>query len=193
MGTANVTDGKARPLPMAYQASRGSTDVMVGGSVTYKQYATVSAGYQQPFYRYNENEFFAANQVNDTFYSSDAYTISRKLYRQGDVMMRLEGHLVNERGGVTGGVLAIYHLKNDLYQDRNTGGWYEVEGTQGLTLNLSGNAFIRMGRYGQYKLDLNVAAPVVRTDVFSAGLYRKWMITPRFTYFFNSKKGPLMF
>jgi|GEM_PF-1999453 len=193
MGTANVTDGKARPLPMAYQSSRGSTDLMLGGSVMYKQYVSFAAGYQQPFYRYNENDFFAANQINDTIYSRDVYAIARKLYRQGDVMARLEGHLTTDRMGVTGGLVGVYHLANDLYEDRNTGGWYEVEGTKGLTLNISGNVFLRMGRYGQYKLDVSGAAPIVRRDVFSSGLYRKWMITPRFTFFFNSKKGPLMF
>lgn len=194
MGTASLSDGNARPLPMQYQPSRGSTDFFAGGSVTWKQYVTVAAGYQQPFYRYNENDFFAANAVNDTFYSSDAYTIARKLYRQGDAMLRIEGHLTTERLGLTAGMLGIYHVKNDLYRDRDTDNWYEIEGTQGLTLNLVGNAFVRFGRRGEFKLDVTAATPVIeRRDVYSAGLYRQWMVMPRFTYFFNSGKGALMF
>ena len=194
MGTANLTDGKPRPLPMAYQASRGATDVMVGGSVMWKKYVSAAVGYQQPFYRYNENDFYAANQVNDTVYSRDVYAIARKLYRQGDVMMRLEGHYIpTDRLGFTGGAMAIYHLKDDLYEDRNTGLWHEINGTQGLTVNLSGNVFFRFGRHGEFKLDVTGATPVVRRDVYSSGLSREWMITPRFTFFFNSKKGALMF
>jgi hypothetical protein len=194
MGTANKTDGKPRPLPMAYQASRGATDVFVGGSVTWKKYVSGAVGYQQPFYRYNENDYFAANQVNDTLYSSQAYAIARKLYRQGDVMMRLEGHFIpNQRFGLTAGALGIYHLKDDLYQDRNTGLWHEINGTQGLTLNLTANAYVRFGRRGQIKLDVTGAAPVVRRDVYSSGLNRIWSVMPRFTFFFNSKKGSLMF
>lgn len=193
MGTATNADGKARPLPMAYQPSRGSSDVMVGGSVTWKQWISAAVGYQQPLIRYNENDFFAANAINDTFYSRDVYTIARKLYRQGDVMLRLEGHYVTERIGLTAGALGIYHLKDDLYQDRNTGGWYEIDGTQGLTINLVGNAYYRFGRHGQFKLDVTGATPVVRRDVYSSGLYRQWMLTPRFTFFLNSKKGALMF
>lgn len=194
MGTANATDGSARPLPMPYQASRGSTDFFGGGSITYKQYVTFAAGYQQPFYRYNENDFYAAHQTNDTFYSGNAYTISRKLYRQGDVMLRLEGHYITERAGITGGFVGIYHVRDDMYQDRNTGLWHEVPGSQGGTLNLTGNAFVRFGRHGEYKLDVTGATPIIaRRDVYVSGLNRQWMLMPRFTFFFNSKKGPLMF
>lgn len=194
MGTASFADGQARPLPMAYQPSRGSTDVMVGGSVMWKQWVSAAVGYQQPFFRYNENDFFAANAINDTLYSRNVYTIARKLYRQGDVMLRLEGHyIITERIGITAGALGIYHLKDDLYQDRNTGLWHEIDGTQGLTVNLTGNAFYRFGRHGQFKLDVTGATPVVRRDVYSSGLYRQWMLMPRFSFFFNSKKGALMF
>ena len=194
MGTANITDGAPRPLPMAYQPNRGSTDVMVGGSIMWKKWVTAAVGYQQPFYRYNENDFFASNQEDDSFYSRGVYTFARKLYRQGDVMMRLEGHFIpNQRIGFTAGAVGIYHLKDDLYEDRNTGLWHEIDGTQGLTVNIHGNAYIRFGRYGQMKLDVSGSTPVVRRDVYSSGLYRQWMITPRFTFFFNSKKGSLMF
>lgn len=192
MTTANTTDGSIRPLPMAYQAGRGSMDAIVGGSITYKQYVTFGAGYQQPFYRFNQNNYYTANQINDNTYA-DQYVVARKLYRMGDVMARLEGHLTTERLGLTGGLLGIYHLKNDLYEDRDTQLWFEIEGTQGITLNITGNAYYRFGRHGQFKLDVTGGAPVVRTDVYSAGLNRTWMITPRFTFFFNSKKGALMF
>lgn len=194
MGTAAQSDNDARPYPQQYQPSRGSTDAFIGGSVTWKQYVTAAIGYQQPFYRYNENEYYAANAINDTFYSSGAYPISRKLYRQGDAMARLEGHFTTDRGGITAGFMGIYHVKDDLYQDRNTGLWHEIPGTQGFTLNLTGNAFVRFGRHGEFKLDVTGAAPViVRRDVYATGLYREWYIMPRITYFFNSGKGPLMF
>ncbi len=193
MSTANQTDGKARPLPMAYQPGRGSTDVIAGGSITWKRYITLAAGYQQPIFRYNENDFFAANKINDTLYSALNYTIARKLYRQGDVMLRLEGHYYNNRWGITAGGVANYHLANDLYEDRNTNLWHEIDGTQGLTVNITGNVFMRFGRYGEYKIDLTGATPVVRTDTYSAGLYRQWMLMPRFTFYFNSKQSLLMF
>lgn len=194
MGTANVTDGQTRPLPMVYQPSSGTTDVIAGGSVTWKKYITAAVGFQMPFYRYNENDYFAAYKINDTVYSNDDYQIARKLYRQGDVMLRLEGHLYADRGGITAGAVGIYHLKDDLYEDRNTGLWYEIPGSQGLTVNLTGNAFYRFGRYGEYKLDFTAAFPVVSRDVIPDGSVRQWIMMPGFTYFFKSKfQGNLMF
>lgn len=193
MSTANNTDAIARPLPMTYQPGKGSTDVIVGGSATWKQYLTVAAGFQMPFFRYNDNNFSATNKANDTLYSSDAYHITRYLYRQGDVMLRFEGHYYNDRGGITAGAVGIYHLKDDLYQDRNTGLWYEIDGTQGLTVNVMGNAFVRFGRHGEYKFDVTASTPVLRRDVIADGTAKLWFIMPRFTFFFNSKKGQLMF
>lgn len=193
MGTANVTDGQTRPLPMSYQASMGSTDVIVGGSVTWKRYVTAAVGYQQPVFRYNENDYFAAYKINDTLYSRGVYPIARKLYRQGDVMARLEGHYYTGRVGITAGGTAIYHLRNDLYEDRNTNGWYEIEGSKGLTVNIVGNVFARFGRYNQFKLDGTVAFPVVRRDVIPDGSYRQWTAMPRFTYFFGTRKGSPLF
>lgn len=193
MSTANLTDGKARQLPMTYQPGKGSTDVIVGGSVTWKQYVTAAVGFQMPFFRYNDNNYFASSNSNDTLYSGDSYTVSRYLYRQGDVMMRLEGHYYNERGGITGGVVGMYHLKDDLYQDPATDLWFEIPGSQGFTLNAVGNAFVRFGRHGDFKLDVTGSIPMVRRDVIPDGTAKRWMLMPRFTYFFNSKKGALMF
>ncbi|MCB0699321.1 MAG: hypothetical protein H6551_09255 [Chitinophagales bacterium] len=195
MGTANLLDGKTRPLPMSYQPGQGSTDFMVGGSVTWKKYVTAAAGYQQAFVRYNENDFFAANALNDTIYSRNVYPIARKLHRFGDVMLRLEGHYYTDRAGVTIGAVGLYHVKNDLYEDRNTGNWYEITGSKGFTLNMVGNGFVRFGRHGEYKLDLTVAAPFPnsRRDVIADGTAKEWYVSPRFTFFLGSKKGSLMF
>lgn len=193
MGTANITDGKTRPLPMVYQANLGSTDIIAGGSVTWKKYVTAAVGFQLPVFRYNENDYSAAYKINDTIYSRNVYQVARKLYRNGDAMLRLEGHYYGKRAGITGGALAIYHLRNDLYEDRDTGLWFEIPGSKGLTLNLVGNAFMRFGRHGEFKLDLTGSTPVVQRDSAPAGLTRTWWLMPRVTFFFNSKRGPLMF
>lgn len=188
MSTADLTDGKTRSLPMSYQSGLGSTDFMVGASATWKSYITVAAGYQQPISRFNENGYYGSNTINDTFYSSNDYVVSSKLHRQGDVMLRIEGHYGGKLLGVSGGVLAFQHLGNDLYTDRD-GYVREVAGTDGLTVNLMGNVYLRLGRYGQYKLDLSGAVPVVERDVKADGLGRRWMLTPRLTYFFKNNSS----
>lgn len=193
MTTADVTDGSVRPLPMSYQTGTGSTDFIIGGSATWLQYLTVAAGYQMPFFRYNENSYYGVNNINDTNYSRGVYPVARKLYRQGDAMLRVEGHYITERVGITGGILGMYHVLNDLYQDRNTELWHEIEGSQGFTINAVGNAYYRFGRHGEFKFDLTAAAPLVRRDVIPDGTAKEWSFIPRLTFFFNSKTGSPMF
>lgn len=186
MTTANVSDGDTRPLPMAYQSSLGSTDAIVGINATWKEYISIAAGYQQPILRYNDNDYFRSSYINDPVYSNSQYTIGRHLYRNGDVMARFEGRFAVNRAGISAGALGIYHLANDLYEDRN-GLWREIAGSKGLTLSGVGNVFIRFGRYGSFKLDVTGSIPFVKRDARPDGLERQWTITPRFTFFFNQR------
>lgn len=190
--TADLNDGQTRSLPMSYQNSLGSTDVILGVSATWLQYFTAAVGYQQPVYRYNENGYQASDPVNDLSYSRDEYTVASKLYRQGDLMARLEGHYGGKRAGISGGGLAFYHLANDLYTDR-AGYVREINGSSGLTVNIQGNVYIRLGRYGSYKFDISGSVPVVERDIKPDGLGRSWMLMPRFTYFFANNNTAILF
>jgi hypothetical protein len=183
-GSATVVDGSSRALPMAYQASRGTTDVIVGVGMQWKKYLNVSAGYQQPIIQYNENNYNRFSVDNDLAYSTANYPISRKLYRNGDVMMRIEGQYYGNRAGIAAGPLAFYHLRNDLYQDVNNK-YRELDGSQGFTLNVAGSAFVRFGRYGEWKFDVTGAYPLVQRDLAPDGLKREWMVMPRLTLLFN--------
>src|SRR5690606_10921931 len=97
----------------------GSTDVILGANVKWREYITVAVGYQQPVFRYNDNGYDGLDKVNDLQYNSDEYQVARNLYRQGDVMLRVEGTYSAKRGGISFSPLLIYHLANDLYTDRN--------------------------------------------------------------------------
>lgn len=186
MGTASESDGATRPLPMVYQSNLGSTDVIVGGNVSWKNWVMAAIAYQQPIFRYNENNYDRSAIGNDLLYSQSDYQISRKLYRYGDVMFRLEGHYGGKRAGISAGPLFIYHLRNDMYTDR-MGYLNEIDGSKGLTVNLSGNAFVRLGRKGQVKLDVTGGFPIAHRDATPDGLSRQWMFMPRFTYFFKQE------
>lgn len=183
-GSATITDGSSRALPMAYQSSRGSTDAIVGVSMHWKKYLNVSAGYQQPIINYNENNYNRFSVDNDLAYSTADYPLSRKLYRNGDVMMRVEGQYYGNRAGIAAGPLAFYHLRNDLYQDINNK-YRELDGSQGFTLNIAGSAFVRFGRYGEWKFDVTGAVPLIQRDLAPDGLRREWMVMPRLTFFFD--------
>lgn len=186
MDNANQQDGQGRSLPMPYQNSLGSTDAVLGASVRWKNYVTVSLGYQQPVFRYNDNDYFRSYAVNDLMYNNPDYGLARKLYRNGDLMMRVEGTYTFKRGGFALSPLLIYHLRNDLYTDRS-GLLREIKGSEGLTVNLVGNAYVRFGRRSEYKLDITGSLAMLRRDVVSDGLGRQWYMMPRFSYFFNQR------
>ena len=186
LSNSNLTDGKGRALPMVYQPSQGTTDLVLGASGMYKQYVSFALGYQQPIIRYNENDYNRSTPLNELNYTSVDYPLSRKLYRHGDLMVRLEGHLTGTRAGISGGPLLFYHLREDLYVDA-ANKYREANGSEGYTLNLAGSAFIRMGRYGQWKLDVNGAVPVVERNAYPDGSKRQWMLMPRLTYFFGQQ------
>lgn len=184
MGTGNHSDGKGRSLPMVYQSNLGSTDVILGVNATWRNYVTFAVGYQQPIFRYNENEYDRSSIVNDTIYSHNSYQLARKLYRQGDLIFRLEGHYGSSRIGISGGPVLLYHLRNDLMTDR-TGTVSEIDGSKGFTLNLGADIYFRIGRKGEAKLDLAGVVPAVHRDAIPDGLSRQWLLTPRFTWYFG--------
>lgn len=185
-GTATKHDGKNRALPMVYQSTHGTTDVILGVNVQYKQYVSFAVGYQQPIIRYNENDYNRSTPINELLYSNTDYPLSRKLYRNGDIMTRLEGHLTSKRAGISAGPLAIYHLRTDLYQDINNK-YRNLVGSDGLSVNLAGSFFYRLGRYAQWKFDAYAAFPMVQRDLHPDGSNRQWVFMPRITYFFNQE------
>lgn len=186
MGTGNERDGRSRPLPMVYQPSLGTTDLIVGGSVTFKKYVTFAAAYQLPVYQYNMNAYTGFHPVNDNIYSSN-YQPTKNFYRKSDVMVRLEGHYSGQRAGIAAGPLVTYHLANDLYMNLD-GRYKEIDGSTGLTLNIAGNVFVRFGRYAQWKLDVGGAGSVVNRDVIPDGLSRTWVVIPRLSYTFGLRE-----
>lgn len=186
LGTAALADGKGRPLPMVYQSSKGTTDLVLGASITWQKYVTLAVGYQQPFVQYNQNQYRGLAVTNEAIYSNSDYPNTRNFYRNGDLMMRLEGQYSGKRAGISAGPLMFYHLRNDLYEDVNNK-FREIEGSEGMTVNLAGNAFYRLGRYGSWKIDVSAGMPVVNRDMLPDGSRREWVITPRITYLFGQE------
>jgi hypothetical protein len=188
LGNANQTDATNfdRGLPMAYQSTGGSTDVIIGGAISYKEHLTIAAGYQQPIFRYNFNNYYGSDPVNDLVYSNPDNRVSSNLYRNGDVMMRVEGHAGSDRVGISGGPLAFYHLRNDLTTNRNNF-TSEIQNSEGFSLNGVANAYIRWGRQANFKLDVTGSYAIVQRDVAPDGTRREWVFMPRFTYFFGQR------
>lgn len=186
LSTADQQDIKMRSLPMVYQNGLGTTDLIVGAHAKFRQFLVMSVGYQQPIFQYNENGYDRRALNNDLIYSAEGYTIARKLYRYGDAMARIEGIWSGKRAGISVSAQGLYHVHNDVYTDRY-GRNLEIDGSAGFTMNGVGSAFIRFGRYAQFKLDVTGSYPVIQRDVAPDGLRQDWYVMPRFSYFFGQR------
>ena len=152
------------PLPMAYQTSLGTYDIIFGLSTNYKKWH-FSAGYQHPTGN-NLNEF-VHNENNPKYYNN--YNQSYHLQRADDIMMRIEKRFKAKKYNLIFGVLPIYHLWNDKINDGQ-----EIANSSGLTLNLNASASKQLKNNGDIKLI--IAAPIIDREVRPDGLTRSFVI-----------------
>jgi hypothetical protein len=155
------------PLPMAYQVSLGTLDIIAGVNHNHKNFG-FSAALQYPLTQ-NENKYFSTSNADEMLFSS-----TNKYKRGGDVLARLSYRFTPADGkiSITPGVLPIYHLSNDKYTDAS-GTEKEIDGSKGLTLNA--NLFVVYSIDSKNSLELNFGAPVKSRDSRPDGLTRKFV------------------
>ncbi len=157
------------PLPMDYQTSLGTFDLIFGIGYEIKKIQFVAA-IQQPLTQ-NDNQFIATNYpVNSklrTFHSTN------KFQRAGDILLRVSYSLnIAPKFKLTPSLLPIYHLTNDKYTNE-----FNVEkeiiGSQGLTLN--GNFYLDYEVTSKSIIQLNVGMPFIVRDARPDGLTRSFI------------------
>jgi hypothetical protein len=155
------------PLPMVYQTSLGSTDILIGAKYTIKKW-DLTLGYQHSF-NGNKNEYLHRSNVNDsTVYNT--YFESNKLRRSDDGIIRVNRNFLSKKINVSAGLLLIYHMANDSYTDlegiRGT-----IAGSRGITLNINLAGTVPLSK----KLDIIFiyASPVIVRKAGPDGLMRK--------------------
>ena len=152
------------PLPMAYQNSLGTFDMIMGFSYKLKRWSFI-AGYQQPIIQ-NNNGFLASDYAEDA--PEHKYYSTRNYVRAGDVLLRISYTPVDSRRlRLITGVLPILHLFNDTYTDR-ADKVVEIKGSQGLTLNITAILQIKLNK--SQILEITAGAPVISRDVRPDGL-----------------------
>lgn len=161
------TDGNLKQngvaLPMDFQPSLGTFDLILGTSKNYNNWAFVFA-YQQPLTQ-NSNTFLAPVGSN--------YISSNKFKRAGDVLLRASYNFsISHKFVVSPSLLPIYHLTNDKYTD-NDKVEKNIEGSQGLTLNA--NLYFNYNFDRQNSLELSFGSPLVVRDVRPDGLTRSFV------------------
>lgn len=160
-------DGLA--LPMDYQSSLGTFDLIAGFGYTIKSFQLVLA-YQQPLTQ-NNNEFLAEDYDED----SPLYEIqsTNQFKRSGDILFRLSyPFMFGSKFLFTPSLLPIYHLNNDKFTDSD-GLEQEIEGSQGLTLNW--NMYFDYAINQTHALQLNIGSPFIVREARPDGLTRSFV------------------
>ncbi len=157
-------------LPMDYQSSLGTFDLIFGIGYEIKKIQFVAA-IQQPLTQ-NNNQFIATiypiNSELRTFQSTN------KFQRSADVLLRVSYPInITSKLKLTPSVLPIYHLTNDKYTDEFNVE-QEIEGSQGLTLN--GNAFLDYEINSKNIIQLNLGMPFIVRKSRPDGLTRSFIV-----------------
>lgn len=173
---ASFSNDTGRALPMPYQSSLGTNDLLVGISATYKKWNFI-AGYQQPLSQNNENGFFPTSAENDSDYFA-----SNKLTRAADVVFRAERKFKSNKFQWSIGLLSIYHIANDKIEVPSTEQIIEVPNSQGLTLNcvLSGKYPIK----DNLSFNATLGFPLMVRENRPDGLTRGLVLSPSIQWFF---------
>jgi hypothetical protein len=104
------------PLPMYYQTSLGTYDLVLGGSLLTKNWL-FGIGIQQVLSNDNENTFLWGKwrTFAPEFRSiSDKYHVSKNLARGTDIMLRIERNFRFSNYNFSLGILPIYRINKDI-------------------------------------------------------------------------------
>ncbi len=156
------------PLPMDYQSSLGTFDLIFGIGVEIEKIQIVAA-WQQPVTQ-NVNQFFSQDYPSVS--KMRDFQSTNQFKRSGDVLLRVSYPIfISEKLKLMPSFLPIYHLANDRYTDR-TNTEREIVGSQGLTLN--GNVYLDYEINEKNAIQLNVGIPFVVRDERPDGLTRRF-------------------
>ncbi|HRH70653.1 MAG TPA: hypothetical protein PLB89_14215 [Flavobacteriales bacterium] len=169
-----------KPLPMPYQPGLGTLDLLLGAQYRYKRWTTTLA-YQHVLSQGNENLFF--HEAWDDNADALKYFESAYLERANDAVARLQYALPFRKLTIQPGLLAIYHLGLDsrFEVDGTPSPWdseefirRDVEGSDGLTLNLTADA--RYALSDHWSLEASYGSPVITREVRPDGLTRSMVL-----------------
>lgn len=154
------------PLPMDYQASLGTFDLIIGANYQIKQW-DFNAGLQLPVFNNNKNSYFAEYSGTDDFVSTNLFE------RKPDALIRTTYTYItsNKKWRFKPNVLFIYHLGEDTYENifsnRET-----IKNSDGLTIN--GNLITTYQLNTNHFLELSLATPFLVREERPDGLTRSF-------------------
>jgi len=182
----NSSDKSTRglPLPMYYQTSLGTYDVIAGVSVINRKWL-FATGIQIPLNQ-NNNQFVWSAWDGDVEQAYvDRYTQSKNLNRGIDVMLRAERNFRLSRFNFSVGLLPIYRITSDeITNSIGNRTSKDVKGNEGNGLALS---VIGTGGYNfnvRSGIKLLIGHKVVQREFSPDGLTREFVSSVTYMYRF---------
>jgi hypothetical protein len=172
--TTGLPSGTSTDLPMYYQTSLGSYDLVAGGSLISKKWM-FAAGVQIALTE-NENDFRWGQWGNypDNNYLEDN-ALANNLKRGTDIMLRVERAFHFSNVDIRLGVLPIYRITKDEVYNFNTDKREKVDKTTGLALTALLNVAYHFNT--NHSIKLLYGKKLVDRDVNPDGLTRENVAT----------------
>lgn len=163
-------------LPLDYQSSLGTFDLLVGSNLHYKKW-DFNAALQIPVFNNNKNSYFKELSGTTDFPSTNLFE------RKSDVLLRATYTLktTNQKFTIKPNILFIYHLGEDSFEN-TFGKRTSIVGSNGLTIN--GNLITNYAVNKQNSVELSLATPFLVRDIRPDGLTRKYVIGILYKYVF---------
>lgn len=166
-------------LPMPYQASLGTTDLVLAVNYSRKSLGATLA-WQQPLNATNGNQFLPGNYPGEPL--SAKYWPTNSFSRKGDLVGRVSySFKTSSRFSIRPSLLGIYHLANDTYLD-DSKMRRPVYNSTGLTLN--GNVFFGYHFKNGNGFELSLGAPFVVREQRPDGLTRSFVASLEYQFSF---------
>lgn len=168
--TNNADKSKGgRPLPMPFQTSLGTNDLLLGLTAN-RQDWQFSIGYQHPFGR-NKNQFLRSAWPDNE--EAQEYFESRELKRGDDVAIRVEKRFRKNRFDIYAGVLGLYRIEKDRIMKE--GSDIKLSRSSAPTININGTLLYHLSP--KINLKATYGNPIVWRKSRADGLERVFSFT----------------
>ena len=177
----NLKSSDGRPLPMYYQTSLGTYDLIAGISIMTKKWL-FATGYQQALNDVNNEFIWGAWKTSDKFDKASSYPVSKDLYRGSDMMFRVERNFRSSKFNAYLGLLGIYRITKDKVYSVADKAVLPKDGTTGLALTALAGVGYRITT--KVALKTMIGARLIQREINTDGLSRDFVQTLGLEYKF---------
>ncbi|RYY58044.1 MAG: hypothetical protein EOO09_00290 [Chitinophagaceae bacterium] len=174
--SANSKNAEGKPLPLDYQSSIGTYDIITGVNYIVRQKLELAAGLQLPVVQINKNSFFPEEYGDPR---AKEFPPTNNFRRKPDLLLRAGYYVkLSPSVNIKPNLLAIYHTGDDTYQNR-FGNRTSIDGSAGLTVNAGIIATKRFNTGN--RLEFLAAATFIAREVRADGLTRTAAFTLQYS------------